>query len=73
MAKMKQSDLDKAAKEECLYRNLYAYLEACVRAGKVAAELYNWQSVDCVCNGIELSADELHERLYQIIIEHINS
>jgi len=31
MAKMKQSDLDKAAKEECLYRNLYAYLEACVR------------------------------------------
>ena len=28
---MKQSDLDKAAKEECLYRNLYAYLDACVR------------------------------------------
>lgn len=30
MAKMKQSDLEKAAKEECLFRNLYAYLEACV-------------------------------------------
>ena len=31
MAKVKLSDLDKAAKEECLFRNLYAYLEACVR------------------------------------------
>jgi hypothetical protein len=31
MAKLKLTDLEKAAKEECLYRNLYAYLEACVR------------------------------------------
>jgi hypothetical protein len=31
MAKVKLTDLEKAAKEECLYRNLYAYLEACVR------------------------------------------
>jgi hypothetical protein len=30
MAKVKQNDLEKAAKEECLFRNLYAYLEACV-------------------------------------------
>jgi hypothetical protein len=31
MAKVTLTDLEKAAKEECLYRNLYAYLEACVR------------------------------------------
>jgi hypothetical protein len=31
MAKVKLTELEKAAKEECLYRNLYAYLEACVR------------------------------------------
>jgi hypothetical protein len=31
MAKVKLTDLEKAAKEECLYRNLYAYLEGCVR------------------------------------------
>ncbi|PSN42978.1 hypothetical protein C0J52_13214 [Blattella germanica] len=32
-AKVKLSDLEKAAKEECLYRNLKSYLEVCVNCG----------------------------------------
>jgi len=31
MSKVRLNDLEKAAKEECLFRNLCAYLEACVR------------------------------------------
>ncbi|XP_021914450.1 DNA-directed RNA polymerase, mitochondrial isoform X2 [Zootermopsis nevadensis] len=41
MAKMKQSDLEKAAKEECLFRNLYAYLEACVSCGLLNRALFS--------------------------------
>lgn len=41
MAKVKLTDLEKAAKEECLYRNLYAYLEACVSCGLLNRALFS--------------------------------
>ncbi|KAJ4450804.1 hypothetical protein ANN_02234 [Periplaneta americana] len=41
MAKVKQNDLEKAAKEECLFRNLHAYLDACVSCGLLNRGLFS--------------------------------
>ena len=45
------------------------YLKECVKVGKLAAELYNWQSVDCLSNGNELNENELHNIVYDIVYD----
>lgn len=53
MAKVKLNELEKAAKEECLFRNLRAYLEACVSVhfhlqnlpGQLEASIWNRNSM----------------------------
>jgi len=47
------------------------YLHECVKVGKQAAAFYNWQSVDCVTDGKELCANELHDAVYDIVLKHI--
>jgi len=47
------------------------YLRQCSILGKHAADFYNWHCVDCVKDGRELSVDELHDTVYDIVLNHL--
>jgi len=47
------------------------YLKKCSLLGKYAADFYNWHSVDCVKDGKELNESELHEAVYDIVLNHL--
>ena len=41
-----------------------AYLSACRRAGRAAAEFYGWTVIDCVKDGSMRSIEDIHEEIY---------
>lgn len=41
-----------------------AYLTACRRTGRAAAQFYGWTVIECVKDGIMRSIDEIHEDIY---------
>ena len=49
-----------------------AYLKQCVQVGRQAAEFYNWHRIQCIENGIELSENELHDKVYDIVSAHLD-
>ena len=48
-----------------------SYLAKCVQIGTHAAEFYNWCRIKCVSNGKELSENELHNSVYDIVLKHL--
>jgi dTMP kinase len=46
-------------------------LKECVSVGRQAAAFYNWHSIECVLDGNELGADELHNKVYDIVVKHV--
>lgn len=42
-----------------------AYLAACRRAGKAAAEYYGWTVIQCVRNGEMRTIEDIHEEIYR--------
>ena len=48
----------------------FEYLKQCAKSGGYAAGFYGWQTVKCVENGIESSEVNLHDAVYDIIMEY---
>ena len=44
------------------------HLENCVQSGRQVAELYGWDIVECAPNGLPRSEDEIHQELYEMLI-----
>ena len=44
-----------------------SYLEQCARSGRQAAQMFNWQWVECFQESRERSEDELHREIYSTI------
>jgi len=47
-----------------IHENDLAYLSACADSGNEAAAQYGWSVVECACNGISRSEDEIHNEVY---------
>lgn len=45
-----------------------AYLASCRRAGRFAADFYNWTLISCVQNGNMRSIDDIHQEIYSHIM-----
>jgi len=46
-----------------------SYLSMCAESGNMAAELFDWHCFDCVTNGIERGEDEIHNEIYNRILD----
>ncbi len=44
------------------------YLATCRRAGRKAAEFYNWQIISCVKDGNMRSIEDIHQEIYSIVM-----
>lgn len=44
-----------------------AYLAACRRSGKAAAEFYGWKVIQCVRDGKMRSIEDIHEEIYRLV------
>ena len=49
-----------------------SYLEDCIKVGRQAAEFYNWYPVKCLSGGFELNECELHNTIYDLVIEFLS-
>ena len=45
----------------------FAYLAACLDAGRYAAEHYGWKRVRCVADGVMRSVEDIHEEIYRAV------
>lgn len=44
-----------------------AYLAACRRCGKAAAEFYGWKVIQCVADGKMRAIEDIHEEIYRLV------
>ena len=44
-----------------------AYLAACRRCGKAAAEFYGWKVIQCVAGGKMRAIEDIHEEIYRLV------
>ena len=60
----RQSETNTAAD---IHEKDFAYLSACLEAGRYAADHYGWQRIRCVQNGAMRSVEEIHEEIYAAV------
>ena len=46
-----------------------AYLAACRRTGRAAAQFYDWTVIECVKDGIMRSVEDIHEEIYAHVVK----
>ncbi len=44
-----------------------AYLATCRRTGRLAAQYYGWNVIDCVADGNMRSIQDIHEQIYKLV------
>lgn len=60
----RQSETNTAAD---IHEKDFAYLSACLEAGRYAADHYGWQRIRCVQDGAMRSVEEIHEEIYAAV------